>query len=118
MRCRASIVRFTLCAAEMAAAGVGVCGCAAPRGPRTVGDPDPDMKIPAIKTAVDCHDLSAAKQLVADLQSEDPAIRFYAISGLRRLTGQDFGYRYYDDEATRQPAVVRWQKWLAAQEKP
>ena len=89
-----------------------------PAGPRTVGDPDPDMKIPAIKTAVDCHDLSAAKQLVADLQSEDPAIRFYAISGLRRLTGQDFGYRYYDDEATRQPAVVRWQKWLAAQEKP
>jgi hypothetical protein len=100
----------------MAAACAG--GCTAPSGPRTVSDPDPDMKIPAIKTAVDRHDLSAVKQLVADLQSDDPAIRFYAISGLHRLTGQNMGYVYYDTEAARQPAVLRWQKWLATQQKP
>jgi hypothetical protein len=117
MRCRAFIVRFTLGAATMAAAGVGASGCTAPSGPRTVGDPDPGVKIPAIKTAVDRHDLSAARQLVADLQNDDPAVRFYAISGLYRLTGQNFGYVYYDDEATRLPAVRRWQKWLADQEK-
>jgi hypothetical protein len=101
----------------MAAAGVGASGCTAPQGPRTVNNPDPGVKIPAIKTAVDQHDMSATKQLVVDLQNDDPAVRFYAISGLHRLTGQDFGYVYYDNEAARQPAVGRWQKWLADQQK-
>jgi hypothetical protein len=87
-------------------------GCTAPRPPLVVTDPDPSIKIPAIKIAVAQKDRDAAKQLVKDLDSDDPAVRFYAIEGLRKLTGEHFGYRYYDDADVRKPAVERWRAWL------
>jgi hypothetical protein len=77
--------------------------------------PDPSLKIPAIKCAVQDRDQGADAQLVKDLDSDDAAVRFYAIQGLHRLTGQNFGYRYYDDDVQRLPALRRWQAWLAAQ---
>lgn len=98
-------------------AGLVACGCSAPRGPFLVTERDPANKIPGIKRAVEAKDLSAAKQMVIDLDNDDPAVRFYAIEGLQRLTGQDFGYKYYDDDLARQPAIQRWQAWLAEQEK-
>jgi hypothetical protein len=52
-------------------------------------------------------------QLVFDLDSDDAAIRFYAVSTLRRLTGLTFDYHYYDDETERQPAIKQWKQWLA-----
>ena len=103
------------------AAGVAVCavvltatlaGCTAPRGPLVVTDPDPSVKIPAIKKAVRKRDRAAVRQLVAELDSDDPAVRFYAISGLERMTGERFGYDYYSDETGRTPAVTRWREWL------
>ena len=69
-------------------------------------------KIPAIKEATEKHDEKAVPQLVADLDSDDSAVRFYAIEGLRRLTGQDFGYVYYQDAVLRHDAVVKWRQWL------
>ena len=89
-----------------------VCGCA--HGPRHVTDEDPSDKIPAIKHAVQSKDRSALPQLVKDLNSDDPAVRFYAIDALRKLCGQDFGYRYYEDDEQRKAAVVRWNNWLVA----
>jgi hypothetical protein len=88
-------------------------GCSAPRGPLVVEDPDLDVKIPAIKKAVRTGDYSQDAQLVQDLQSDDPAVRFYAINGLHRITGENFGYRYYDSEDARQPAIEKWKAWLA-----
>lgn len=87
-------------------------GCTEPTGPKTVYNPNPSIKIPAIKQAVADHDLSAAPELVKNLDSDDPAVRFYAIQGLRRLTGEDFGYRYYDERDQRRPAVLKWRNWL------
>jgi hypothetical protein len=46
------------------------------------------------------------------LDDEDSAIRFAAISALKRMTGQDLGYRYYDGEYDRRAAVERWRQWL------
>jgi hypothetical protein len=69
-------------------------GCTAPRGPLVVTSPDPSVKIPAIKKAVRKGDRGAAAQLVKDLDSDDPAVRYYAISGLERITGERFGYDY------------------------
>lgn len=89
-------------------------GCVAHDAPNIKSD-DPDLKIPAIKIAVQKHDKSAIPQLVHDLNSDDPAIRFYAIDGLHSLTGQTLGYRYFDDEEERKPALQRWNEWLAAQ---
>ena len=93
---------------------LSVPACTAPQGPRIVSDPDPSVKIPAIEQAVHDKDQSALPQLVRDLDSDDPAVRFYAIQGLRRLTGQDLGYAYYLDQDQRQAAVRQWQQWLAA----
>ena len=90
-------------------------GCRAPRAPLTVQNPDPSIKIPAIKQAVRTNDRAAVTQLVRDLDSDDPAVRFYAIEGLQRLTGEDFGYRYYEEAGQRKPAVEQWQQWLAKQ---
>ena len=93
-----------------------IAGCTAPRGPLVVTDPDPSVKIPAIKNAARKHDRGAVRQLVADLDSDDPAVRFYAIGGLERITGQRFDYDYYADEVQRKPAVQRWRQWLAESE--
>ncbi|HEX4123494.1 MAG TPA: hypothetical protein VHY37_02130 [Tepidisphaeraceae bacterium] len=97
----------------LALAVIGPLGCYPPHGPETVYNPDPVAKIPAVEQAVARHDLSVAPQLVKDLDNPDPAIRFYSIDALRKLTGQDFGYQYYDPACKRYPAVVKWQKWLA-----
>ena len=85
-------------------------GCA--RGPRFVTDQDPAAKIPAIKASVQTHDMSAVRQMVKDLDSDDSAVRFYAIGGLQRLTGQTFGYQYYFDESQRAEPVKQWNAWL------
>jgi len=100
--------RILLTAGILLAAGCG-------HGPRSVSDPDPADKIPAIETAVDRHDERAVPQLVKDLDNDDPAVRLYAIEGLHKLTGQDFGYRYFDDDDQRKPAVAEWNRWLASQ---
>ena len=72
-------------------------------------------KIPAIQEAVQRRDLSVAPQLVKDLESTDPAVRFYAIEALERLTDQTFGYVYYDEPSRRMDAVVKWKRWLKDQ---
>jgi hypothetical protein len=91
-------------------------GCTAPRRPLIVTDPDPSVKIPAYKKAVRTRDRAAAKQLVADLDSDDPAVRFYAIGALERMTGERFDYRYYDTDQGRKPAVAKWNQWLTGKD--
>jgi hypothetical protein len=86
-------------------------GCAEPAGPRVVANPDLSVKIPAIKQAANTHDREGISAMIDELSSDDPAVRFYAIEGLRRATGQTLGYRFYDDEAERQPAIERWKHW-------
>ena len=91
-----------------------VISCAPKRPANPLASDDPSVKIPAMKHAAAAHDRSAIPQLITDLDNDDPAIRMYAIEALRHLTGQDMGYRYYDDEAARAPAVQRWKQWPKA----
>jgi hypothetical protein len=93
-----------------------LAGCGG-HGPRTVSNPDIEQKIPAIRDASQNKDLSAAPQLVKDLESEDAAVRFYSIRGLQSLTGDTFGYRYYDTDDDRKAAVARWKAWLGEHQK-
>jgi hypothetical protein len=78
-----------------------------------VSDPDPSVKIPAIQKAVREKDRSVVPQLIKDLDSDDAAVRMYANHALQELTGQNFGFRYYDDDVEREPAVQRWKRWLS-----
>lgn len=91
-----------------------LAGCGSGFGPKSVDSDDPSAKIPAIKQAADDKDMSHVAQMVKDLDSDDPAVRFYSIVALEKLTGDNFGYVYYQDEAERAPAVKRWNQWLAS----
>ena len=90
-------------------------GCSEPTGPKVIASHDLDVKIPAIKRAVQSNDRTELAELVKDLDDDDAAVRLYAIEGLQRMTGQDLDYRYYDDKEARKPAVERWHKWLSEQ---
>ena len=94
------------------AALIALTGCSSGFGPRKVSNPDPAAKIPAIEASVAAKDYSSVAQLVKDLNSDDPAVRFYSINGLQRLTHENFGYHYYDDEDQRAPAIEKWKLWL------
>jgi hypothetical protein len=98
-------------------APLAVAGCSGTTGPDSLANPDPAVKVPLIRQAVARHDESAIPQLVHDLDSEDAAVRFYAIDGLKKLTGQTFDYVYYADADQRQPSVRRWRAWLAGRGK-
>jgi hypothetical protein len=89
-----------------------LCSACTVKAPRNIADSDPSSKIPAIVAKVEEKDFSAVKQLVADLESDDPAVRFYAIGGLQRLTGETLGYQYFVDDEQRADAVGRWKAWL------
>jgi hypothetical protein len=90
-------------------------GCSEPTGPRVVANPDVAVKVPAIKEAVLERDRSEIPAMIDELNSDDPAVRLYAIEGLRRLTNETFGYRYYDDEERRKTAIHRWRAWSRQQ---
>ena len=90
---------------------LSIVGMGCSHAPGRVTDEDPSDKIPAIKVAVEHKDKAAIPSLIADLNSDDSAVRFYAIDALQRLTGQTLEYRYYDDIEKRKAAVARWLAW-------
>lgn len=92
-------------------AGFCISGCYTPQ-PKSLASDSAPSAIPAIKEAGDKNDRAAIPRLVQDLDDNDSAIRFAAISALKKMTGQDLGYRYYDDEFVRQPAIDQWKMWL------
>jgi hypothetical protein len=90
-------------------------GCVGGRPRPFIGSTDPAAKIPGIKQAAQSADRTKLAQLVAELASDDPAVRLYAIEALDRMTGQRFGFVYYADDEHRRPAIEQWQAWLARQ---
>ena len=57
-------------------AGASLPACQDPRGPARVNSDDPDLKITAIKLAVESHNEEEIAKMVDDLQSDDAAVRF------------------------------------------
>jgi hypothetical protein len=37
----------------------------------------------------------------------------FSAIGLQKLTGEDFGYKPYDNFSERENTITRWQQWLA-----
>ncbi len=73
---------------------------------------DPAERIRAVREIANAGDTKQAPQLVARLEDEDSAVRFYAIMGLERLTGKRRGYTYYGTRHDRAAAVLSWQQYL------
>lgn len=55
------------------------------------------------------------EMLVARLEDEDDAVRFFAILALDRMTGTRLGYSYHAPEDQRLRAVQAWRRYLAQQ---
>jgi len=89
-----------------------LAGCGSIREHRGIASEDPAEKIPAIKQAGAAKDKNAVRQLIKELNHDDPAVRFYSIQALERITGETLDYHFYADEDQRKPAITRWNEWL------
>lgn len=74
---------------------------------------DPAARVRAIIRATELSDQRAVPLIVDRLEDEDEAVRLMAITALRKLTGQDLGYRPSDTPHGRIEAVQRWRDQLA-----
>lgn len=77
---------------------------------------NPASKIYAIEQAARDNDRSAVPHIVAQLDSDDPAVRSVAIAALKRMTGKTYGYRDFDPPHLRAEAIDRWEQALNADE--
>ena len=96
--------------------GVSGLACSVPRPAPNIADADPTVKIAGIRQAVARKDRAALPALIEQLDSDDPAVRLFALQALERFAGDRFGYEYYFDEQQRKPALARWQEWLKQQQ--
>lgn len=56
-------------------------------------------------------DRRAVPYLIEALQHDAADVRLFAIASLRKITGQDFGYRPWAPVPQRDAAVERWRLW-------
>ena len=97
-------------------AGLTLVGCTGSRSLRSgFESEDPADRIAAIRQAAAANDKAALPALVTCLSDSESDVRFFAITALRTITGQDLGYHYYDGEQARREAVNRWREYLRPQ---
>lgn len=95
---------------------LAAAGCGGYSGPRDISNDDPAIKIPAIVRAVRENDRSQVPRLVDELDNADPAVRFYAIEALRRLSGEDFDYDWTEDDRLERQRMIRpWREYVQKQ---
>ncbi len=83
-------------------------GCAPAASTGGFHSPNPASKLYAIRMAGETRDRTAIPQLVEQLDSDDPAVRVFAINALERITNQRLGYNPYVDEVDRRSAIEAW----------
>ena len=103
---------FTLNAAAFL---ISISGCYKPVSDADISDLDskyPTFRAVALHRTAQSGDMEHLARQVELLSDEDPAVRFYAIMSLKKLTGTDNGYDYRNSPSLRQQAIDRWEKWL------
>ena len=108
-----------VCCGAMVTLASGGCGDSVLSRRITLSDLDnssPTVRNRAIKWAGENRIEAAVPTLVDFLEDEDPSVRFYAIQGLRRITGVDHGYDYKASVQKRASAVHRWRVFLKTRE--
>jgi hypothetical protein len=88
-------------------------GCSYP--PPDFDSPDPGARLYAITDAARTDNKASIPALIASLDSDDPAVRMFAIRTLEKFTGQTLGYDHAAPEWERKPAVDRWINWYQSQ---
>jgi HEAT repeat protein len=82
--------------------------CAPPASQGDFDSPNPAARLYAIQRAGEQRDASSIPRLVESLNSDDPAVRMFAVQSLERITGERLGYNPYASLADRDAAVERW----------
>ena len=59
------------------------------------------------------RDRQAVPYLIEALENDAADIRIFAITSLRQITGEDFGFRPWASSGQRAAAVERWRQWWA-----
>lgn len=90
--------------------GPVVAGCASGPPPRGMDDPDPAVRIRAIKHEVTRRADADRRKLVEQLEHDDPAVRLAAIEALRALTGETRGFTWYDEPSRQSAAINAWRE--------
>ncbi|MBL8879787.1 MAG: hypothetical protein JNG88_11770 [Phycisphaerales bacterium] len=109
---RRTLENFTLLVAISLATGCWA-GCQS-------GEPDrselrsrsPFERARAAVRVAESGDSTAVHELVDLLQDDDAGVRLYTIEALRRLCGEDFGYRYQAPAPQREGATQAWRAAL------
>jgi hypothetical protein len=73
-----------------------------------LSDPDPAVRILAARWAGENRVKEAMPHLVQCLDDEDESVRFFAISALQRIHGDNLGYDYKARSRQRKNAIDRW----------
>jgi hypothetical protein len=90
-----------------------LASCAAMRADRSAfTSAESSDRAKAILSAGERNDRVAIPLIIDRLDDDDVAVRSIAIQTLHRMTGQDFGYRTFDNVDERSKAVQRWRAWL------
>jgi hypothetical protein len=106
--------RFACCAAVvgLALAALGPSGCSRPSLQERLASPDPNQRSQAVVDMARSADRANLPALVECLEDDDPAVRFYAILALERMTGTRLGYSYAAPPAQRRVAYHAWRAYL------
>lgn len=95
-----------------------LAGCSGNPGPRSLAaglqSESPSERIQACIVAAGQRDPQALPLLVERLADSSADVRLFAITALKKMTGQSLGYRYYAPPTERAEAVRRWREWLKA----
>lgn len=62
----------------------------------------------AMEDAARTGDRAALRSIIEQLDNDDPAVRSLAITVLKRLTGETYGYSDHDPQHVRSEAMARW----------
>ena len=98
----------------------GGCALSRPAFPQNLYSPRVQDRVQGARMAADYSYPSAGDRravmlmLVDRLRDDDSAVRFAAIMALEQMTGSRRGYLYYAPFERREPAVLRWQRYVEA----
>ncbi len=99
-------------------AGVGWAGCSAPARQATFDSDDPAERSLAIGRVAreGGGDPQRLRDVIEQLESQDPATRLFAIRTLEKFSGDALGYEHEAPRVERDEAVQRWLTWYVERE--
>lgn len=95
------------------APAIAGCGALTPRTFRALSNPAPVVRAGAVGLGDEQPDAVAIPAWIDRLDDKDSVVRLAANEGLKKRTGQDFGFVPWAEPSERAPAVSRWRAWWA-----